>query len=452
MKPRMKILMSAISLVLVLTIGIIGVFALTQINIDTKLRVRFVAQKNVYATVSAKSYKSSQEAPVESLSPLVIDGTEEQGYEGSLEFSELIEVTQAETVDYVFEIKNTTNVVTNPELVIEPVVEFDNDFADWTIYYMADREVGYKQLSNLEGTGDTYTYIELAKGESVRVRLSIRSTNSEEDVDLDDSSMSFRLYTAPTAPALYEDDAVIINDSHLYYEVGETVALGMYPTVQAESNVESAINEYISNGVAEGVTIDGTYNGEDIYVYNGDKYAYNTDDSCYFMLKPSEFVVVETEDSGVTLFAKNAFYEKEVRFNESYNDTQAPSGTSTLKETADNLVVILGVSDVVLSTSIENIDADGAEDVSSIVKMWVPSSVEIEAWAEVLGNDFVKATETNNYVLRDGCKITYNEMYYYTYKVVNELGVVEEIMSSVQDNYVNIRPVTRIAQLDYKGF
>ena len=108
MRPKTKIILSAISLVLVFTLGIIGVFALTQINTDAKLRVKFVGSPNVYATIRASSYISSQEAPVETLRPLVIDGEEDDLFEGSLAFSKLIEVTQSETVDYVFEIENTT--------------------------------------------------------------------------------------------------------------------------------------------------------------------------------------------------------------------------------------------------------------------------------------------------------------------------------------------------------
>ena len=463
MRPKTKILLSAISLVLVFTLGIIGVFALTQLNIDARLRVKFVAQKNVYATVSAKSYKSSQEAPVESLRPLVIDGSEDDGYEGDLAFSNLIEVTQAETVDYVFEITNTTEVVTNPELVIEPVIEFADDFATWTIYYMADKDEGYKQLSNLDGTGDSYTYIELAKGESVRVRLSINSTNAEEDVVLDDSTMSFRLYTASTAPALYEEDAAIVTDSHLYYEVGETISLGKYPQTYVGDELNEILAEewikYVDGEETELIEGYGSYDVMDYpfypYEYQGVEYACDEISGPFFYyVEPLEFIVVKVEDDVVTLFENKAIHS--AWFVPTYNyygdwipDINTMAGS--LRTRINTYAVQSGIAAFAIETTIENLDFEGNPDKETTDKMWVPLSTEIEELEAALGENLT------HIILRDGFDVIYDEdvLYDCYYKVLDADGELAEYNVGYELEtglWIATRSLCRIHQLDYKGF
>ena len=453
MKPKVKIIISAISLVLVFTLGIVGVFALTQINTDAKLRVKFVGSPNVYATIKAASYISSQEAPVETLSPLVINGDEDDLFEGSLDFSKLIEVTQSETVDYVFEIKNTTEVVTKPELIIEPIVDIADDFATWTIYYLSDIDVGYKQLNNINGTGDNYTYIELGKNEIVRVRLSINSTNSEEDVNIDGANLSFRLYAPQSAPEDYEEDAVIVSDSHLYYEVGETITLGEFPNAYVGDELNAIlIDEMVKldSGEESLLTVDGTRTsglGYDqiIYRYEVDGERYIDDQMSFYKYKPVEFTVVETDGDSATLLANSAL---------EVHDTNYVNNTKSCDWVGDDM----GINNILLTTTVENYNFKGVYLNTMECKMWLPLSTEIEEWAAVLGDDIKIAKDGDSkyyYLLRDDsydseageCSLLY----------INSSGnlVAEGVYSEGDEpgSYLEwIRPVCRIAQLDYKGF
>ena len=479
MKPKTKIILSAISLVLVFTLGIVGVFALTQINTDAKLRVKFIAQKNVYASISAKSYKSSQEAPVESLSPLVIDGSEEDGYEGSLAFSNLIEVTQAETVDYVFEITNTTEVVTNSELIIEPIIEFADDFATWTIYYMADKEVGYKQLSNLNGTGDTYTYISLAKGESVRVRLSLRSTNSEEDVFLDDSSMSFRLYTESTVPDDYLSDSVKITKSNLkFYGVGDLVTLEnslvpyayLFEDFEYNEKIKSEWINYLDGKESIFVDTGKMYDGEIIlkntedgeYYWNRYGFADTNELIDIVLMKPVKFVVVELDENAITLISQEVVGRCVFENYKNYENAELDAP----KQVYNNLAELLGVEDIALLTTIENYDAEGNVINTSSVKLWAPHSSEIEKWKNANIRNFNASAKANNffsgeflyfiqYLLRDAGVIEDGKT---LYRCVDEYGnyTIPEVMyvDSNTKYYMDlgIRPVMKISQPNYKGF
>ena len=97
--------------------------------------------------------------------------------------------------------------------------------------------------------------------------------------------------------------------------------------------------------------------------------------------------------------------------------------------------------------------------------MWAPTSMELNKWAEVLGDDIKKSNWTdftfgNQYILRDEFRVveggSSGNIYYY--KSVNgSTGLIDwyNSVESVILDYgysVNIRPVCRIAQLDYKGF
>ena len=455
MRPKTKIILSAISLVLVFTLGIVGVFALTQINTDAKLRVKFVGSPNVYATIKASSYVSSQEAPVETLRPLVINGDEDELFEGSLAFSKLIEVTQSETVDYVFEIENTTEVVTKPELIIEPIVDISDDFATWTIYYLSDIDVGYKQLNNIHGTGDNYTYIELGKNEIVRVRLSINSTNSEEDVNIDGANLSFRLYAPQSAPEDYEEDSVAITGSHLYYDIGDTVTLGEFP----QSYVGNELNEILvdemvklDSGEESLLTVVGSHTsglGYELVVYryevDGERYIDN--EMSFYKYEPVEFTVVETDGDSATLLS-NSILE--------VLDTNYANNTKSCDWVGEDM----GINNILLTTSVDNYNFKGVYLNTMECKMWLPLSTEIEEWASVLGDDIKISKYTGNvdpssYLLRDDSYDS--EAGEYSLLYINSSGnlVAEGVYSEGEEpgSYLeSIRPVCRIAQLNYKGF
>ena len=113
------------------------------------------------------------------------------------------------------------------------------------------------------------------------------------------------------------------------------------------------------------------------------------------------------------------------------------------------------MEDLALATTIENVDYNGATDTSSVVKMWAPLSDELFGWDALVDGNITIAEHTdfvsdltlsimcNYYILRDGGNGYAN--------FIDSNGDVVTDLTEGYD-YFCIRPVCRIAQLEYKGF
>ena len=212
MKAKGKIILSSIALVLVVTLAIVAVFALTQTSTSSSFKVNFIGTRNVKAVISARSKLSNSDTIIEAPARVTFDGTASDTATKTIDFVKEITIPSTDvTADYIFEIGNLITDESASELIVEPEIQ-ENGISNATItaYYQTDETAEYAVFTG------AYTYATLAKGQTTRFKVSVKINDGvTTDVTITDAKITFKLYTHTTAPSGYEASAVKVETSNI---------------------------------------------------------------------------------------------------------------------------------------------------------------------------------------------------------------------------------------------
>ena len=216
MKAKGKIILSSIALVLVVTLAIVAVFALTQTSTSSSFKVNFIGTRNVKATINAKSKLSNNDTIIETPTSVTFDGSSSDIATKTINFATEVTIPSTDvTADYIFEIYNKLTDDRSAELIVEPSVE-ENGLTNATIttYYQTNTANEYSQFTG------TYMYATLAKDQAIRFKVSVKINDGvTTDVTIKDAKISFKLYTHHTAPEGYAGSALAVTTSNILPEI-----------------------------------------------------------------------------------------------------------------------------------------------------------------------------------------------------------------------------------------
>ena len=212
MKAKGKIILSSIALVLVVTLAIVAVFALTQTSTSSSFKVNFIGTRNVKATINAKSKLSNNDTIIETPTSVTFDGSSSDIATKTINFATEVTIPSTDvTADYIFEIYNNLTDDKSAELIVEPSVE-ENGLtnATITVYLQTDETADFTKFTG------AYTYVTLAKNQAIRFKVSVKINDGvTTDVTIKDAKITFKLYTHTTAPSGYESSAINVTDSDI---------------------------------------------------------------------------------------------------------------------------------------------------------------------------------------------------------------------------------------------
>ena len=436
MKAKGKIILSSIALVLVVTLAIVAVFALTQTSTSSSFKVNFIGTRNVKATINAKSKLSNNDTIIETPTSVTFDGSSSDIASKTINFATEVTIPSTDvTADYIFEIYNKLTDDRSAELIVEPSVE-ENGLTNATIttYYQTNTANEYSQFTG------TYTYATLAKGQAIRFKVSIKINDGiTTDVTIKDAKISFKLYTHTTAPSDYEGSAISVATSDLRVKV----SYGEYPqtyvgdTLNAELKGASTTElvatgkEYTVYLPAECKNISFGYDQVETkvkeYSYKGKKYvkvekavsdAYCTDEATnkftngdllvddeayFFEVEPIVFTVMEEKDGRAILYVDKLLCPKS--FN-NYDANNYDAKNNVLWANSDARAYMngafatdSGLADIALESTIDNTLADGSSGgMATTDKLYAASLDELSKWFPHVGEsigakvtDFAKA-------------------------------------------------------------
>lgn len=243
-KAKAKIIISVIVLIAILAGSVVAVLFLTKAPEKPSYTTSFVAKEDIYAKINGQSFISSNSTPIESFSQVVFNGnvTEETK---TATFSNEIKVENADdSVDFIYTIQNTTELITYSDLFVEPKITIDNNNISCNVFLKVEGE--YLEISDKE-------YIVLEKNETATIKVSFSGTAITEKINY---SMSFNLFgereLASFVKVVYADK----NDFARYYkgttyklsevwklpaEQGKTFA-GWYTDITLTTNAPSNIS------------------------------------------------------------------------------------------------------------------------------------------------------------------------------------------------------------------
>ena len=186
MKTKTKILIAAFALIFVVGVALTSVWALTAINPQASFKVTFLQNlRDVHANVKMASYLSSSENPVETLEPVVIDGTV---VANETVFTKQIVVTGVgQVVSYVFEIENTTTKDSDNDLIVEPVLTSDSFSNISTEFLYSIDGVTYNNF--------TSNYVVVAKDSSVYFKVESKANSVSTSNKTLNGNLNFNFYS-----------------------------------------------------------------------------------------------------------------------------------------------------------------------------------------------------------------------------------------------------------------
>ena len=420
MKAKGKIILSSIALVLVVTLAIVAVFALTQTSTSSSFKVNFIGTRNVKATIKAKSKLSNSDTIIETPTNVTFDGSSSDTATKTINFATEITIPSTDvTADYIFEIYNNITDDSAAELIVEPSVE-ENGLTNATIttYYQTNTANEYSQFTG------TYTYATLAKDQAIRFKVSVKINDGvTTDVTIKDAKISFKLYTHTTAPSGYESNALSVTTSNLL-SVGDKVSYGEYPQTYVGDTLNATLKAASSTELVEtGNTYTVYMNSETAttvkeYSHNGEKYAkvesavfgnpskttFTSGEALagggtyFFKVEPITFTVMEINNGRATVYADKTLCAK--RFNSINTFTATYSSrweTSELRSYMNGTFATdSGLANIALDSTVKNntdsdeIDGSGA---STTDKLYAASATEVSTWYSTNEEMISKSTD-----------------------------------------------------------
>lgn len=182
MKARGKITISIIVLIAILTASVFAVFALIKKPEESSYVANFSAKQDVYAKINGSSYISTQTTPIETLNQTIFDGNVVDE-EKSVKFGTEIKAQNAtDTIDFVYTIQNTTELLTYSALFIEPTVSVESDNISCDISMKVEGEY-------LEVTADEYIVLE--RNETATIKFTFSGNDIINKIDY---TMNFNLF------------------------------------------------------------------------------------------------------------------------------------------------------------------------------------------------------------------------------------------------------------------
>lgn len=186
MSKKFKVLLSVFVLILITSVGVVAAFALTRATVKSSFRIKYIGTRDVYATITAESYASYSQDPIETIDPVVFNkqtSSQEQTVESNFETEITVKYPNG-YVWYVFTITNDST-LTRGRLAIKPALIIENEFIQQSIEVSTDNGSTYALLDG--------EYVVLEKGDTVKIKLGCKST-TEEDLNLE-GDISVNLYS-----------------------------------------------------------------------------------------------------------------------------------------------------------------------------------------------------------------------------------------------------------------
>lgn len=227
MKTKFKVLLCTLALVLVVGLTAVTVWALTRTQTEASFRINFVGKRDVEATISAKSFVSSSNVPVEELALVTFtkDTTEAKGTVSTSFVEDITVESYDDVVSYVFEITNTSTEELYSDLIISPKLTVDESTNIITGMYYSEDGVSYNAMGE--------NHLTAHKGDTIFVKVDVLMTERDEEIQFG-GDINITLSSEDDKPAGYREDyQYSVVDGVAYRapvcttcgEVGEAVAM-----------------------------------------------------------------------------------------------------------------------------------------------------------------------------------------------------------------------------------